>query len=68
MSFCTVRVLQIQIEADIGDGVLGPVVEKAMKEYFNHVQDEGAGQDDTFTCSDGVKVTASHYYRNEISK
>lgn len=65
-AFCNVRVLQIQIEADIGDGVMRPVLKNAIKEYL--AGDTGQEQDETFTCSDGAKVTVSHFYRNSISK
>ena len=64
--FCNVRVLHIQSEANIGDGVMRQVLENAIKEYL--AGDTGHKQDETFICSDGTKVTVGHFYRNTISK
>lgn len=65
-----VRVLQIQIEAPIGDDVLNPVAKAALVEYMDACASGKAGQhqDETFMCANGVKITASHYYRFAVSK
>jgi len=61
-----VRVLQIQIEADIGDAPIRPAAIKALAEYFSSA-DTGHMQDETFYCRTGTIIRANHYYRYHVS-
>ena len=61
-----VRVLHIEIQAAIGDGVLRPVAMRALLEYFNS-RETGMRQQEVFSTKDGVKITVNHYYRDHIA-
>lgn len=61
-----VRVLQIEIQADIGDDLLNPVVQRALREYWAS-PDMDRHQHNEFTTSDGVKITTNNYYRYDIA-
>lgn len=63
-----VRVMQLQLEADIGDTRFAPVAKKALEEYFATPGTGRFESNNVFVSQDGVKITANFYNRMAISK
>lgn len=65
-----VRVLQLTIEAKIGDDYMQPHAEKVLSEYMTACREGRAGheKDERFVCADGTVIRAAAFYRYEVSR